>query len=128
MTTGSQPRGVSPKPDEQSRGRPTAVTPKYQPGGLTAGEVEQRQRQYGFNLLPQAQHLAIWRRLLAQLAHFFAVMLWIAGGLAILAGMPQLGSRSSSSSSSTAYSHLCKSIVRRKLATGFAIYFLGASW
>jgi magnesium-transporting ATPase (P-type) len=26
-----------------------------------------------------------------QLVHFFAVMLWIAGGLAILAGMPQLG-------------------------------------
>src|SRR6516164_3374132 len=25
------------------------------------------------------------------MVHFFAVMLWIAGGLAILAGMPQLG-------------------------------------
>jgi magnesium-transporting ATPase (P-type) len=35
--------------------------------------------------------VALWRRLLAQLVHFFAVMLWIAGGLAILARMPQLG-------------------------------------
>jgi magnesium-transporting ATPase (P-type) len=33
----------------------------------------------------------LWRRLLSQLIHFFAIMLWIAGGLAILAGMPQLG-------------------------------------
>ena len=37
------------------------------------------------------RHLPLWRRLLSQLTHFFAIMLWIAGGLAILAGMPQLG-------------------------------------
>jgi calcium-translocating P-type ATPase len=32
-----------------------------------------------------------WRQLLAQMVHFFALMLWVAGGLAIIAGMPQLG-------------------------------------
>jgi magnesium-transporting ATPase (P-type) len=33
----------------------------------------------------------VWRSIVDQLIHFFAVMLWIAGALAILAGMPQLG-------------------------------------
>jgi magnesium-transporting ATPase (P-type) len=32
----------------------------------------------------------MWRRLLSQLVHFFAIMLWVAAGLAILARMPQL--------------------------------------
>jgi magnesium-transporting ATPase (P-type) len=58
---------------------------------LTANEVEVRRQRYGPNLLPGAPSLPIWRHLFAQLLHFFAVMLWIAGGLAILAGMPQLG-------------------------------------
>jgi magnesium-transporting ATPase (P-type) len=31
------------------------------------------------------------RRFVEQLVHFFAVMLWVAGGLAFLAGLPQLG-------------------------------------
>ena len=91
MTTSSQPRGVRATPDEQFPGGVTTDTPHFEPCGLTAGEVEQRQKQYGFNLLPHFQRPAIWRRLLAQLVHFFAVMLWIAGSLAILAGMPQLG-------------------------------------
>ena len=58
--------------------------------GLTHEEVEQRRLTYGPNLLPRPRRVPLWRRLLAQLVHFFAVMLWIAGGLAILAGMPQL--------------------------------------
>ena len=59
--------------------------------GLSLEEVELRRKHYGPNLLPQPPHPPIWRRLLSQLVHFFAVMLWVAGGLAILAGMPQLG-------------------------------------
>ena len=59
--------------------------------GLTPPEIEQRRRTYGPNLLPPPTRVPLWRRLLAQLVHFFAVMLWIAGVLAILAGMPQLG-------------------------------------
>lgn len=62
-----------------------------EPSGLTGAEVEERQKKYGPNLLPRPPRVPPWRRLLAQLMHFFAVMLWIAGGLAILAGMPQLG-------------------------------------
>jgi magnesium-transporting ATPase (P-type) len=76
---------------EQTRESSAPHTRSFESTGLAAGEVEQRQRQCGLNLLPRFQRPAIWRRLLAQLVHFFAVMLWIAGGLAILAGMPQLG-------------------------------------
>nr|MCU0271235.1 cation-transporting P-type ATPase [Acidimicrobiales bacterium] len=32
-----------------------------------------------------------WRQLLGQMTHFFALMLWVAGVLAIVAGLPQLG-------------------------------------
>lgn len=59
--------------------------------GLRLEEVEERRKRCGRNLLPPPPHLPLWRRLLSQLVHFFAVMLWVAGGLAILAGMPQLG-------------------------------------
>ena len=59
--------------------------------GLTREDVERRRKTFGLNLLPRQRHIPLWRRLLAQLVHFFAVMLWIASGLAILAGMPQLG-------------------------------------
>lgn len=59
--------------------------------GLTAEEIQQRRKKYGPNLPPRHRPFPVWRRLMAQLVHFFAVMLWIAGGLAILAGMPQLG-------------------------------------
>lgn len=63
----------------------------FESKGLNLEEVELRRRQCGPNLLSRLPQLPLWRRLLSQLVHFFAVMLWIAGGLAILAGMPQLG-------------------------------------
>ena len=50
-----------------------------------------RRKQFGPNLLPVPARPSFWWRLLSQLAHFFALMLWVAGGLAILAGMPELG-------------------------------------
>lgn len=59
--------------------------------GLNVDEVTLRRKRFGPNLLPRPARVPLWRRLLSQLAHFFAVMLWAAGVLAILAGMPQLG-------------------------------------
>jgi magnesium-transporting ATPase (P-type) len=59
--------------------------------GLGSDEARQRLQESGLNVLPVRRRTPLWRSVLAQLAHFFAVMLWIAGGLAILAGMPQLG-------------------------------------
>jgi magnesium-transporting ATPase (P-type) len=59
--------------------------------GLSLDEVELRRQRFGLNLLPPSPRVPLWQRLLSQLIHFFAVMLWVAGGLAILARMPQLG-------------------------------------
>jgi magnesium-transporting ATPase (P-type) len=59
--------------------------------GLSEQDAASRRRNYGSNLPPRSRRVPLWRRFVTQLVHFFAVMLWIAGGLAILAGMPQLG-------------------------------------
>jgi magnesium-transporting ATPase (P-type) len=61
------------------------------PGGLTTREATARLAHDGPNRLPVAPPVPRWRRLAAQLVHFFAILLWAAGGLAIVAGMPQLG-------------------------------------
>jgi magnesium-transporting ATPase (P-type) len=58
--------------------------------GLTAAEAAARLRRDGRNVLPSGHGPSALRQLLAQLTHFFAVMLWIAAGLAWLAGLPQL--------------------------------------
>jgi magnesium-transporting ATPase (P-type) len=42
-------------------------------------------------MLPPAKGVPVWRKLAGELTHFFAVMLWIAGVLAIIAGLPELG-------------------------------------
>jgi calcium-translocating P-type ATPase len=59
--------------------------------GLTDAEAAQRLADHGPNVLPAPPMPQAWRRLLEQLVHFFAVMLWIAAGLAFLAGLPALG-------------------------------------
>ncbi len=60
-------------------------------GGLTSAEAAARLARDGPNVLPAVRPAPAWRRLAAQMAHFFALMLWIAGALAFVAGMPQLG-------------------------------------
>ncbi|HEX6257387.1 MAG TPA: cation-transporting P-type ATPase [Euzebyales bacterium] len=59
--------------------------------GLTEAEARRRRNAHGPNVLPRPPRIPGWRRLLDQLTHFFAVMLWIAGVLAFMAGLPQLG-------------------------------------
>lgn len=88
MALASVARPVSHQQPHETGGDPSRP---FQSAGLSLKEVELRRKHYGPNLLPQAPHLPLWRRLLSQVVHFFAVMLWVAGGLAILAGMPQLG-------------------------------------
>lgn len=61
------------------------------PQGLTGAEASARLRLYGRNVLRPKRRRPIWLQCAAQMVHFFALMLWVAGGLAILAGMPQLG-------------------------------------
>jgi magnesium-transporting ATPase (P-type) len=58
--------------------------------GLTGEEAAARLTRDGPNALPAGRSVSPWRQLLSQLCHFFAVMLWIAAGLAAVAGMTQL--------------------------------------
>jgi magnesium-transporting ATPase (P-type) len=58
---------------------------------LSLDEIDVRRQRFGLNLLPRPSRIPLYRRLVSQLVHFFAIMLWVAGLLAILAGMPQLG-------------------------------------
>ncbi|MDE3202480.1 MAG: cation-transporting P-type ATPase [Acidobacteriota bacterium] len=59
--------------------------------GLSTLEAEQRQKIFGPNALPPPRRKPLWQRLLSQFVHFFAIMLWVGGLLAIVAGMPHLG-------------------------------------
>jgi calcium-translocating P-type ATPase len=66
-------------------------TSVQRPRGLTGAEASARLRLHGPNVLPAKRPRPIGWQFAAQMVHFFALMLWVAGGLAILAGMPQLG-------------------------------------
>ncbi len=59
--------------------------------GLTTAVARARLKDEGLNVLPRPKSTPPWRQLLAQMTHFFAALLWVAGILAIVAGMPQLG-------------------------------------
>jgi magnesium-transporting ATPase (P-type) len=59
--------------------------------GLTSAEAAERLVAIGPNVLPAAPGRRVWKRVLAQFVEFFALMLWMAGGLAIVGGLPELG-------------------------------------
>lgn len=59
--------------------------------GLTQADAEQRLARDGPNVLPAARPAPAWRRLAAEMVHFFALLFWVAGALAFVAGLPQLG-------------------------------------
>ena len=59
--------------------------------GLTSSEAVERLARDGPNVLPIGTRTPLWREVAQQLVHFFALMLWIAGILAFVAGLPELG-------------------------------------
>ena len=59
--------------------------------GLTAAEAAARLARVGPNVIPEAKPHPAWRLLVAELVHFFALMLWVAAGLAFAARLPELG-------------------------------------
>ncbi|HSE93048.1 MAG TPA: HAD-IC family P-type ATPase [Methylomirabilota bacterium] len=61
------------------------------PHGLDAAEAERRLATCGTNALEHVRRRPLAMRLLEQLVSFFAVLLWVGGVLALLAGMPELG-------------------------------------
>lgn len=61
------------------------------PKGLTSEEAQRLLDAHGPNGLPESRGPGVARQLLAQFFHFFAVLLWIAGGLAFVADLSELG-------------------------------------
>ena len=61
------------------------------PEGMTSGEAERRLHACGPNRLERVARRSLVLRFLEQFSSFFALLLWLGGGLALLAGMPQLG-------------------------------------
>lgn len=72
-------------------GRIMGAVTALPPAGLTQREAEQRSAEEGPNVLPSGRPPSHVRELAAQMTHLFAVMLWIAAFLAVLAGMAALG-------------------------------------
>ena len=61
------------------------------PEGLTDQEATLRLERFGPNKLPQLKRRPLLLRLVDQMLHFMAILLWVAGALAFAAGTPQLG-------------------------------------
>ncbi len=68
----------------------TLAAPAAPRAGLTSADAAARLTRDGPNVVPARRPPPPWRRLAGQLVHFFALMLWAAAGLALIAGMPQL--------------------------------------
>jgi magnesium-transporting ATPase (P-type) len=69
---------------------PLSTSPSPSVAGLSSADAADRLRRDGPNELPAHHRPAALRRFAGQLIHFFALMLWVASGLALLAGLPQL--------------------------------------
>jgi magnesium-transporting ATPase (P-type) len=59
--------------------------------GLSSAEAAAEHARQGPNRLPAPHRPSSLRRFVKELVHFFALMLWVAGGLALIARLPQLG-------------------------------------
>jgi len=59
--------------------------------GLSTAEAAARRAEHGPNRLPEPRRPSAARRFAGELTHFFALMLWVAGALAIIARLPELG-------------------------------------
>ena len=60
------------------------------PAGLATAEAHRRRAEDGPNELPRPRRRPMALRFAAELVHFFALMLWVAAGLAWAAGLVQL--------------------------------------
>ena len=53
--------------------------------GLTSGEAQRRLNEYGANRIAEIGSEPEWRRFAREFTHFFALILWVAAGLAVFA-------------------------------------------
>jgi calcium-translocating P-type ATPase len=77
-------------PDASTSGVDTSFV-EGAPSGLTGAEAAARLRRDGPNALPVPRQVPAWRQLGAEMVHFFALLFWVAGALAFIAGLPVLG-------------------------------------
>jgi hypothetical protein len=61
------------------------------PAGLHRPEVEARSRAYGKNTIREVKGKPLYVRFLANFVHVMAILLWVGGGMAFIAQMPNLG-------------------------------------
>ena len=66
------------------------VTLKTGQGGLAAGEAQDRARRFGKNELPRQKGRSMAWEFLSNFTHLMAILLWVAGVIALVAQMPQL--------------------------------------
>jgi len=62
------------------------------PEGLSAAEASRRLAEYGANRVERVRKVPLWLRFLRQFTHLFAVLLWAAAGLSLVAARQQPGS------------------------------------
>ncbi len=61
------------------------------PRGLSTAEAARRLAQYGPNVITQERGVPLWRKFVANLTNFFAILLWIAAALSFLTGSNESG-------------------------------------
>jgi P-type Ca2+ transporter type 2C len=59
--------------------------------GLNSQEAARRLEAEGPNVIEKRRGTPLWRKLLVNFTHFFAIMLWFAAVLSFIADMPELG-------------------------------------
>lgn len=60
------------------------------PPGLSTAQAREQLAHDGANRLPAAKRPSVGRRLIGELTHFFALLLWAAAVLAFFADLPEL--------------------------------------
>jgi magnesium-transporting ATPase (P-type) len=61
------------------------------PEGISEEEAQRRLKRFGPNLIERTERRRLILRFTSNLTNLFAILLWIAGGLAFISKMPQLG-------------------------------------
>src|SRR5512135_1527567 len=61
------------------------------PSGLISADVESRRSLYGLNQLSEPPREPTWRKIIGFLTHPMALLLWVAGGIALVLSEPILG-------------------------------------
>jgi Ca2+-transporting ATPase len=60
------------------------------PQGLTRAEVEERLHTFGSNVIPEIKGKSLFLVFLSNFTHLMAILLWVGGVVALIAGMPEL--------------------------------------